>query len=1345
MPPDTESKDLPSFISRYRVIDRIGMGSFGAVLRARDDDLDRDVAIKVPHRHLIASEKAVDAFLAEARILASLDHPGIVPIYDVGCTEDGIYFLVAKLIEGTDLNVRLQRSRPSQSETVEIVARVAEALDCAHLRGLVHRDVKLANILLDPSGRPILVDFGLALREENVGSGPMCIGTPAYMSPEQARGEGHRVDRRSDIYSLGVAFYELLVGQRPFKADSLEQLLQQIISVEPRSPRQLDERIPRELERICLKALSKRATDRYPTAREMADDLRCFLSSVPGETLSKDLASKPPVAPDGAAETGVSVKTAANSPGSSSFALKIVPKGLRSYGPRDADFFLELLPGPRDRDGLPDSIRFWKTFIEATDAEHTFPVGLLYGPTGCGKSSLVKAGLLPRLSDRVLAVYLEATAADTETRLLNGLRRRIPSLSTDLAPRDALAALRRGPSAGKKVVIIIDQFEQWLHAKREDLNAELTQALRQCDGTNLQCVLMVRDDFWMAATRFMRELEIRLLEGQNSAAVDLFPIRHAEKVLSAFGRAYGVLRDAPNELEKHQKQFIEQAVAGLAQEGKVNSVRLALFAEMFKTKAWTPAALKEVGGAAGVGLTFLEETFSAATAPPQNRYHQKAAQGVLKALLPESGADLKGQMKSHRELLAAADYGSRPNDFDDLIRILDAEIRLITPTDPQDSGTGISSAKRGEKYYQLTHDYLVPALRRWLTYKQRETRRGRAELRLGERTAMWSARPESRYLPAWWEWLSIHFFTPRHAWNEAQRLMMASANRYHMVRTLAGVCVLAVLAMLGIFQEQRLADLRAQARVKQLISVIRTFRLEDVEQYQTELKRYEKWSRPLLQEMIADPATAPRDRLNAQLVLLPMDETQIEPLLEEMLSLDQRPSAAVRRVLLPYKERIMRHLEGVLAEPARTKGRDQRRARAAGALFRLGRPEVCWPLLRHSSDPGLRGFLMHDLASGGVDPQVLIQRFDSEPDVSVRRAILLVLGDFSSDQVVARQRQEFIDRLFVLYRDDPDPGLHAAVEWLLRRWGQAPSIRHIEQTWARDKAQRDRRLEHLRKELARDKPSPQWYVNGQGQTMVVIPGPVQFVMGSPTTEVGRNESSLHKFEELQHEVRIGRSFALAANLVTLAQYRCFNKEGRLAEKYTRAADLPVVGIDWYMAAAYCNWLSQEEGIAREQWCYEADPQGKVTKLKPGYLALAGYRLPTEAETEYSTRAGAITSRYYGESAELLAEYAWYQDNSKNQTWPVASLKPNDLGFFDMLGNAFSWCQESYTDYPSTKPGQAIEDREGDLVVNNTADRVLRGQAFNSHLSSLRCADRFNMVPTAQFEHISFRVAKTVVP
>src|SRR5262249_54801254 len=160
---------------------------------------------------------------------------------------------------------------------------------------------------------------------------------------------------------------------------------------------------------------------------------------------------------------------------------------------------------------------------------------------------------------------------------------------------------------------------------------------------------------------------------------------------------------------------------------KVISVRLALFAEMVKGKPWTPATLREVGGMEGVGVTFLEETFAASTAPPQHRLHQKAAQAVLKALLPETGTDIKGNMRSQQELLEASGYANRPKDFSELLRILDSEIRLITPTDPEGKeadGDSTLQTQPGQKYYQVTHDYLVHSLRDWLTRKQKETRRG---------------------------------------------------------------------------------------------------------------------------------------------------------------------------------------------------------------------------------------------------------------------------------------------------------------------------------------------------------------------------------------------------------------------------------------------------------------------------------------------------------------------------------------------------------------------------------------------------------------------------------------------
>jgi len=502
------------------------------------------------------------------------------------------------------------------------------------------------------------------------------------------------------------------------------------------------------------------------------------------------------------------------------------------------------------------------------------------------------------------------------------LRKVCPELPRGLGLVDSLANLRRGRvlPPERKVLLVLDQFEQWLFARRGEENIELVTALRQCDGEHLQAVVMVRDDFWMAATRFMRDLDIRLLEGENSAAVDLFDLDHARKVLAAFGRAFGKLPDNASDASSEQRAFLKESVNGLAEEGKIISVRLALYAEMMKGKPWAPSTLKEVGGTKGVGVTFLEETFSASTAPPEHRLHQKAAQAVLKALLPESGTDIKGQMRSRQELLEASGYANRPRDFDDLIHILDPELRLITPTEAeekdeqgrmkQDGGTGSASdssfilhPSSSPKYYQLAHDYLVHSLRDWLTRKQKETRRGRAELRLADRSASWNTKPENRRLPSVLEWANIRLLTKRRDWAEPQRRMMKRAGRVHGLRTLGLVMSVSLITWGAI---EGYGTLRASALVESLQKV----GTPDVPAIVHQLSGYRRWADRRLVRAVQ--STDEREHLHASLALLPVDPSQVDYLFNRMIKASPSELPVLRDALQTHRTTLTPKLWSVL-------------------------------------------------------------------------------------------------------------------------------------------------------------------------------------------------------------------------------------------------------------------------------------------------------------------------------------------------------------------------------------------------------------------------------------------------
>jgi serine/threonine protein kinase/formylglycine-generating enzyme required for sulfatase activity len=499
---------------------------------------------------------------------------------------------------------------------------------------------------------------------------------------------------------------------------------------------------------------------------------------------------------------------------------------------------------------------------------------------------------------------------------------------------------------------------------------------------------------------------------------------------------------------------------------------------------------------------------------------------------------------------------------------------------------------------------------------------------------------------------------------------------------------------------------------------------------------------------LSHSAVNPVERSMAVSILSEYAADQPELLAELVKDADSNQYAKLFPVLQAHRERaiflMQQELQKEMPAAEQVTERDvlaKRQAQAAVALLQLGLDEPAWRLLRHEPDPSRRTYLFHDLARLGTLADTILRRLNVEPEVSIRRALILSLGEFTGAQLHASQRQPVIHRLLQWYRDDPDPGIHSAVDWLLRHSQQGSAARKID--WQGKDA-----LEQIDRERAGQPPAARhWYVTREGHTLAVVRDPPVFEMGSPLYEADREAES-----ELPHAMKIPRSFAIATKEVTVAQFRRFleanpdvKRRHSYLKKYTPDDDGPIISVTWFEAAQYCNWLSKQEEIPEAQWCYPSIESIKVGMDLPNdYLHRTGYRLPTEAEWEYSCRAGASTSRFYGSSEEMLKEYAWYTKTTNDKrAWPVGQLKPNDLGLFDIYGNVGEWCQSRHLTYGPGKNGPASHDTEQSNLKVTDDPRDLRGCGFGYISSLARSASRDWFRPTSRQPQVGVRVARTL--
>ncbi|MCA9193195.1 MAG: serine/threonine protein kinase [Planctomycetales bacterium] len=275
--------ELPVTFGKYDLLAEIDRGGMGVVYKARDNSMDRTVALKVIRSGEYATKEEVHRFQAEAKAAASLRHPNILPIFEWGEIHGLVYFTM-ELVEGCDLAERLRESDFGILDALRIALKIGAAVADAHRAGIIHRDLKPSNVLLDVEGEPYLIDFGLAkqqeLAEDLTFSGQI-LGTPAYMPPEQACGRLKRVEKSADIYSLGAILYAMCTGQAPFTGPTSFDVLLQVLDREPIAPRQLNKNVPRSVERIIERAMAKSPEARYSSADDFCDDLQRFLRGEP--------------------------------------------------------------------------------------------------------------------------------------------------------------------------------------------------------------------------------------------------------------------------------------------------------------------------------------------------------------------------------------------------------------------------------------------------------------------------------------------------------------------------------------------------------------------------------------------------------------------------------------------------------------------------------------------------------------------------------------------------------------------------------------------------------------------------------------------------------------------------------------------------------------------------------------------------------------------------------------------------------------------------------------------------------------------------------------------------------
>lgn len=442
----------------------------------------------------------------------------------------------------------------------------------------------------------------------------------------------------------------------------------------------------------------------------------------------------------------------------------------------------------------------------------------------------------------------------------------------------------------------------------------------------------------------------------------------------------------------------------------------------------------------GVGFTFLEETFNARTANPDNRIHLTAAQRILNELIPDIDTDIKGQMRSIDDLLQVSGYRDHPQSFEDLIRILDHELRLITPTEGElktgntmmhkDSGPRIPEHGGSSRYYQLSHDYLVPVLREWITHKQKATVYGRAELKLAERAETWHTRRESRYLPAWWEYISIVCFTRRAVWTKPQKQMMQTARRVHGLQWAGGLMAAVMLVSSVLFFVRATQLQHIEERTSSAVAGMSISRSTAVPRAIADLREFPQ---NIVIEKLRDRMTdaPPDEKLALSFALAEFGLANVDFLVNRIPSMPADEVANLITALQSHATGVVKQIHTAALTGERNWAR---KARYAIVTLHLKDTTLSLEMCSMRPDPIQRTAFIDQLSSwhGELSQLAAIAGIIDSPDL--QSALCMGTGGASNVSLTQGNIETWKPLLDDWFSNSPDKAVRSAAGWMLRQW-----------------------------------------------------------------------------------------------------------------------------------------------------------------------------------------------------------------------------------------------------------------------------------------------------------------------